>query len=121
MWLGDQQIRLGTRRAGQVVRFWVDCDWIHLPIGGWQVKSVRTQLTVADSDKLVARRAVAAGPPPQASTRPPPLGIVEVERTISRGGTISLGSRVVLAAWILGGRLEPAQAPRFGCRSRCRV
>jgi hypothetical protein len=32
------------------------------------------------------------------------VGIVEVERTISRGGTISLGSRVVLAAWILGGR-----------------
>ena len=104
MWLGGQQIWLGTARAGQVVRFWVDCDWIHLSIAGRQVKSVRSQLTVADLDKLVARGAVAAGPPPQASKRPSPAGIVEVERTVSRGGTISLGSRVVLAAWILGGR-----------------
>ena len=73
MWLGGQQIWLGTARAGEVVRFWVDCDWIHLSIAGRQVKSVRSQLTVADLDKLVARGAVAAGPPPQ-----------DVEATVSR-------------------------------------
>ncbi len=29
---------------------------------------------------------------------------MEVERTVSMGGTISLGSRIILAAWMLAGR-----------------
>ena len=38
------------------------------------------------------------------SRKRPETGIVEVERTVSLGGTISLGSRVVLVAWMLAGR-----------------
>ena len=45
------------------------------------------------------------------SRKRPETGIVEVERTVSLGGTISLGSRVVLVAWMLAGRPS-------GCGSR---
>jgi hypothetical protein len=34
MVLAGRQIWLGPARAGQVVRFWADCDLIHLLIGG---------------------------------------------------------------------------------------
>ncbi|HET9647825.1 MAG TPA: IS481 family transposase [Microlunatus sp.] len=100
--VAGRQFWLGPVRAGQMVRFWADCDLIHLLIGGTRVKTVRSHLTVTDLTRLVADGAVTAGPPPL----PPadPGDAVEVERVVSRGGTVVLGGQVLLAAEILGGR-----------------
>jgi hypothetical protein len=80
-------------------------------IGGVRVKTVRSHLSVTDLATLVAQGAVPAGPSPL-----PPIEdgtAVEVERTINRGGSVSLGQHIVVAAEILGGRrvgirIEPA-------------
>lgn len=104
MALVGHQFWLGPARAGQLVRFWIDRDWVHLTIEGQQIKSVRSRFTAAEMDKLIAQGAQPAGPPPQTSRHNSESGIVEVERTVSTGGTISLGARVVLAAWMLAGR-----------------
>lgn len=108
MCLRGQQFWLGPARAGQLVRFWIDCDWVHLSIGGQRVKSLRSRFSVADLDALAAHGAVPAGPPPVASHGGPGSRsgrtVFEVERTVANNGTVSLGKRVVLAAWILAGR-----------------
>jgi Integrase core domain len=109
MSLCGNQFWLGPARAGQLVRFWIDCEWVHLSIGGHRVKTLRSRFAVNDLDTLVAQGgAVPAGPRPLAS-KPGPGSranrtIVEVERTVARAGTVSLGGRVVLAAWMLAGR-----------------
>ena len=84
------------------MRFWADCDMIHLFIGGTRVKTVRSHLSVTDLAQLVADGAQPAGPPPL--PRADPDGAVEVERVVSRAGTVILGGTVVLAAEILAGR-----------------
>ena len=102
------QFWLGPARAGQVVRFWADCSWVHLSIGGHRVKSLRSRFSVNDLAVLVAQGAVPAGPPPLPSKAGPGSRagrtIVEVERTVARAGTVSLGNKVVLAAEVLAGR-----------------
>lgn len=87
----------------QLVRFWIDCDMIHLSIGGTRVKTVRSHLSVNDLAILVAHGALPAGPPPLPSSLEPE-SVVEVERAVARGGTVALGGHVVLATEILGGR-----------------
>ncbi|GAA3638129.1 hypothetical protein GCM10022236_45670 [Microlunatus ginsengisoli] len=108
MWLRRQQFWLGPARAGQLVRFWIDCDWVHLSIGGRRVKSLRSRFSTADLDALAVKGAVPAGPPPLASHGGPGSRshrtIFEVERTVANNGMVSLGKRVVLAAWMLAGR-----------------
>lgn len=104
MSLCGRQFWLGAERAGQVVRFWIDCDWVHLSIGAQRVKSLRSRFTVTDLDKLVAKGAVPAGPAPVSTRERPRTGVVEVERTVARAGTISLGAHIVLVAWMLAGR-----------------
>uniref|UniRef100_UPI003B3ACB10 integrase core domain-containing protein n=1 Tax=Nakamurella sp. TaxID=1869182 RepID=UPI003B3ACB10 len=100
--LAGRQLWLGPARSGQVVRFWADTDLIHLFIGGTRVKTVRSHLTVTDLAKLTAAGAVPAGPSPL----PPvaPGDAVEVERVVTRAGTVVLGGHAVLAAEILAGR-----------------
>jgi transposase InsO family protein len=102
MTLAGRQFWLGPVRSGQVVRFWADCDLIHLFIGGTRVKTVRSHLSVTDLAGLVADGAVNAGPSPL----PPiePGDAVEVERVVSKHGTVVLGGQVLVAADILGGR-----------------
>ena len=108
MALRGRQFWLGPARAGQVVRFWLDCDWIHLSIGGQRVKSLRSRFSPTDLHALVAKGATPAGPPPLASHGGPgsrsSRTVFEVERTVANNGTVSLGHRTVLAAWILAGR-----------------
>ncbi len=84
-------------------RFWVDCDLIHLFIGGTRIKTVRSHLSVTDLARLVAagrgqRRPVTA------AARSQDGDAVEVERVVSRAGTVALAAQVMLAAEILGGR-----------------
>jgi hypothetical protein len=103
MFLAGRQIWLGPARAGLTVRFWADCDLIHLLIGGARVKTLRSHLSVNDLARLVAQGATPAGPAPL-----PPVEAgqaVEVERCIARNGRVCLGGHCVPAAEILAGRL----------------
>lgn len=108
MSLCGNQFWLGTARAGRIVRFWIDCEWVHLSIDRTRIKSLRSRFSVNDLDTLVAQGAVLAGEPPLPARSGPgsraSRTLVEVERTVSRAGTVSLGQRVVLAAEILAGR-----------------
>ena len=51
----------GPARAGMTVRFWADCDVIHLLIAGARVKTLRSHLSVNDLARLAAAGAVPAG------------------------------------------------------------
>jgi transposase InsO family protein len=102
MWLAQKQFWLGPARAGMVVRFWASTEVIHLSIAGARVKSVRSHLTVVDLARLAAGGATNAGPPPL--PLPEAGTAVEVDRVVSRGGTIALAGKILLAAEILAGR-----------------
>jgi hypothetical protein len=86
-----------------VIRFWADCQLIHLSAGGARIKTLRSHLSVADLARLAANGGVPAGPSPL-----PPIEdgqALEVDRPVSRGGLVSLGRHRLLAAEILGGQL----------------
>ena len=115
--MAGKQFWLGPARAGTVIRFWADCDLIHLSAGGARIKTVRSHLSPADLRKLAAGGAVPAGPSPLPQHAAGGQA-VEVERPVSRGGLVSLGNRRLLAAEILAGqlvaiRIEPATLTFF--------
>lgn len=90
-------------RAGVTVTFWADDALIHLLIAGARIKTVRSHLSSTDLAALAADGGRAAGRSPIPPVEPDGTAL-EVDRTINRGGIISLGSTSVLAAEILGGR-----------------
>jgi transposase InsO family protein len=103
LWVAGRQFWLGPARAGMVIRFWADCQLIHISAGGARIKTLRSHLSVNDLAKLAATGAIPAGPAPL-----PPAEdgqAIEVERPVSRGGLVSLGPHRLLAAEILGGQL----------------
>ena len=121
MSLAGQQFWLGPARAGVLVRFWVSCEWVHLSIAGTRVKTVRSHLSVNDLDQLARDGAVPAGAPPISGSNVE--GIIEVERSVARAGTVALAGHVVLAAEILAGRrvgirIEPGQLQFFDLETR---
>jgi hypothetical protein len=52
MSLCGSQFWLGPARAGQMVRFWIDCEWVHLSVGGQRLKSLRSRFSVSDLARL---------------------------------------------------------------------
>ncbi|MEU7650785.1 transposase [Micromonospora taraxaci] len=100
--VAGKQFWLGLARSGVTVTFWADTDVIHLLTAGTRIKSVRSHLSAADLAGLLRQGGRPAGEPtlPQA----PPGVAVEVDRSINRGGHVSLGQHIVLAAEILGGQ-----------------
>ena len=122
MYLCGQQFWLGPVRAGQLVTFWVDCDMVHLSIGGTRIKTVRSHLTVTDLARLAAEGARPAGPAPL-PTAAGQDGVVEIERAVSRAGTVAIAGRIILAAEILAGRrvgirVEPETLMFFDLQTR---
>jgi transposase InsO family protein len=130
MVLVKRQIWLGPARAGLTVRFWADCDLIHLLIGGARVKTLRSHLSVNDLARLTAGGAVPAGPAPLPAPEPArrdgpgqAFAAVEVERCIARNGRVCLAGQSVPAAEILAGRhvgirIEPATLMFFDLDTR---
>jgi transposase InsO family protein len=109
--VAGKQFWLGPARAGVTVTFWADTDMIHLLIAGGRIKSLRSHLSVNDLAVLAARGGRKAGPSPLPAPEPGPA--IEVDRTVTRAGTVALGQHMVLAAEILAGRrvsirVEPA-------------
>ena len=119
--VAGRQFWLGPARAGTVIRFWADCQLIHLSAGGARIKTLRSHLSVNDLARLAANGGAPAGPSPL-----PPLEdgqAAEVDRPVSRGGLVSLGRHRLLAAEILGGqlvgiRIEPATLMFYDPASR---
>lgn len=98
-----KQFWLGPARAGVTITFWANHEVIHLFIAHARIKTLRSHLSSND----LAALAAAGGRPGRASPLPPaePNGTaMEVDRTVSKDGLVSLGQRAILAAEILGGR-----------------
>jgi transposase InsO family protein len=104
LWVARQQFWLGPVRAGQTVRLWASVDVIHLSIAGARVKSLRSHWSVADLAQLQREGATAAGPPPLPSVQRGDGGAIEVDRSVSNSGIVSLAGHQLLAAEILRGR-----------------
>jgi transposase InsO family protein len=102
--VAGRQFWLGPARAGQTVRFWASVDVIHLSIAGARVKSLRSHLSTGDLTQLAHDGASPAGPPPLPAVEPQGGGAIEVDRSVSNAGIVSLAGRQVLAAEILRGR-----------------
>ena len=100
--VAGKQFWLGPARAGVTVTLWADHDVIHLSIAGVRVKTVRSHLSANDLAALAASGGRPAGPPPLPPAEPG--AALEIDRTVSRVGLVSLAGRWVLAAEILGGR-----------------
>jgi transposase InsO family protein len=97
-----KQFWLGPARAGATVTFWADHDVIHLSIAGARVKTLRSHLSTTDLVALAATGGRPAGPSPLPPAQPG--AALEVDRTVSPGGLVSLGPYRLLAAEILAGR-----------------
>jgi transposase InsO family protein len=97
-----KQFWLGPARAGVTVTFWTDHEVIHLTIAGARVKTVRSHLSSNDLAALATTGGRPAGPSPLPPAQPGTA--LEVDRTVSRCGLVSLGDKQLLAAEILGGR-----------------
>jgi hypothetical protein len=85
----SKQFWLGPSRAGVTVTFWADCNVIHLSIAGARVKTVRSHLSTTDLAALAATGGRPAGPSPLPPAHPG--AALEVDRTVSTGGLVSLG------------------------------
>jgi hypothetical protein len=106
MTVGPQQFWLGTSRAGQQVRFWIDTTTVHLSIAGWRIKTVPSRLTAVDLARLRSAGARPAGPPP-AGPAPGALAAtscVEAERLVNAAGIITLGNQVIQVGSPLAGQ-----------------
>jgi transposase InsO family protein len=100
--VSGKQFWLSPARSGVTVTFWADPDVIHVLVAGARVKTVRSHLSTADLAGLLRQGGRPAGPPPMPP--PQPGDVVEVDRTVNRTGSVSLGQRLVVAADVLGGR-----------------
>jgi len=100
--VSSKQFWLSPARSGVTVTFWADPDVIHVLVAGARVKTVRSHLSTADLAGLLRHGGRPAGPPPMPP--PQPGDVVEVDRTVNRTGSVSLGQRLVVAADVLGGR-----------------
>jgi transposase InsO family protein len=104
LWIAGRQVWLGPARAGQTVRFWASVDVIHLCIAGARVKSLRSHLSSVDLKQLADEGAAPAGPSPLPPVQSGDGGAIEVDRSVSNAGIVSLAGRQILAAEILRGR-----------------
>lgn len=103
LWAMGRQFWLGPSRAGQTVWFWAGVDVIRVSIGGACLKSVRSYLGPADLEQLRRDGGTPAGSPPLPVVKAG-SDVVEVDRSVSNSGIVSLASCQVLAAEILQGR-----------------
>jgi transposase InsO family protein len=101
LWVARQQIWLGPAMTGRLIRIWADTQRVHVLAGGHRIKTLPSRLEARDLARLRANGAVPAGAPPL----PPPSGaIVEVDRTVSASGNISVGNHVISAGSPLAGQ-----------------
>jgi transposase InsO family protein len=106
---GAVEFERGRATLGEPASLWetvlADTAVIHLLIAGTRIKSLRSHLSVNDLAQLARTGGRPAGPSPlPLASNGGPVDAVEVDRTVSAAGHVSLGHHVVLAAEILAGR-----------------
>jgi transposase InsO family protein len=101
LWLAGQQIWLGPAMTGRTIRFWAGLDQVHVLLDGHRIKTLPSRLDARDLARLAAAGATPAGPPP---LPPPAGGVIEVERTVSGSGNVSVGDHVISAGLPLAGQ-----------------
>jgi len=101
LWVAGQQIWLGPAMTGRTVRIWAGTRQVHVLADGYRIKTLPSRLDASDLARLAASGAEPAGPPPL----PPPSGaVIEIERTVSASGNVSVGNQVISAGSPLAGR-----------------
>ena len=101
LWVAGQQIWLGPAMTGRLIRIWADTRRVCVLASGHRIKTLPSRLDARDLARLRASGAVPAGVPPL----PPPSGdVIEVERTVSASGNISVGNHVISAGSPLAGQ-----------------
>jgi transposase InsO family protein len=101
LWVAGQQIWLGPAMTGRTVRIWAGSRQVHVLADGYRIKTLPSRLDATDLARLATSGAVPAGPPPL----PPPEGsVIEIERTVSASGNVSIGNHVISAGSPLAGR-----------------
>jgi transposase InsO family protein len=118
-----KQFWLGPVRSGQVVTLWADTHVIHLSTGGTRIKSVRSHLSVNDLAVLTRLGARPAGESPLPIDPDGPSEAVDIDRTVSTVGLISVGGHIVhaperLAGTRIGVRVDPATLTLFDPNTR---
>jgi transposase InsO family protein len=101
LWVAGQQIWLGPAMTGRTVRIWAGTRQVHVLADGYRIKTLPSRLDATDLARLAASGAIPAGPPPL----PPPEGsIIEIERTVSASGNLSIGNHVLSVGSPLAGQ-----------------
>jgi hypothetical protein len=101
LWLAGQQIWLGPAMTGRTIRLWAGMERVHVLLDGYRIKTVPSRLEHRDLARLAAAGAAPAGPPPL----PPPSGaVIEIERTVSASGNVSVGDHTIGAGVPLAGQ-----------------
>lgn len=92
---GHQQLWLGKHYRGRTITVWADQRNIHVLLDGHHVKTVASRLSETHLQHLLMRGAHPAGPPPAAPALPqgplPPATVIELDRTVNRHGTTTVG------------------------------
>ncbi|MGY4644425.1 transposase InsO family protein [Cellulomonas sp. URHB0016] len=104
--VGGQQLWFGPHRAGEIITFWIDSTTVHLSSTGTYLKSVPSRLSDRDVSRLARAGARPAGPPPARRLPGRMLdGIaIEVDRTVTPLGAVSLGNRPLPVGIALAGQ-----------------
>src|SRR5579884_36963 len=103
LWLGGQQIWLGPRLAGRLVRFWVDETRVHIILDGARLKTLPSRLSVVDLGRLAAKGAQPAGPAPISA--PTSGNAMEVDRLVNGVGLVGLLGAQHYVGFELAGRM----------------
>jgi transposase InsO family protein len=109
---GRQTISLHEAMAGRLVTIWADLRSVHVTADGHVVRTVTSRLRPEDLRHLAMRGARPAGPPP---ARPalrrrngtpvlPEGGAVEIDRTVTKDGTVSIAGDTHLIGFAWAGR-----------------
>jgi hypothetical protein len=107
--ISGHQFWLGPMLAGQEVTVWADTTVVHLLRDGVRLKSVPSRFSLTQLQQLLASGGHRAGPPPIASVPPRREMAVEVDRTISACGLLSLAGRQHPVGYHLAGRRVTAR------------
>jgi hypothetical protein len=101
LWIGGQQVWLGAALSGRQITVWADAVSLHVLLDGARIKTVPSRLGVTELARLAASGARPAGPSPL------PTGdgaVIEVDRTVSAAGLVSLADRQIGVGLHLAGQ-----------------
>jgi transposase InsO family protein len=109
---GRQRVSLHQAMAGRTVTAWADLRSVHISLDGHVVRTVTSRLRPQDLQHLTMRGARPAGPPPaQPALRRrngtpvlPDGGAVEIDRTVTKDGTVTIAGHVHLVGFAWAGR-----------------